>query len=235
MNHYLTMKKLPESERPYEKFMTMGASALSDADLLAIVLRTGSKNKSAVDLARELLASGRGNLLNLYDLSIAELQQYEGIGRVKAIQLKAIAELSQRISATANRRQISISDASTIADFYMERMRHYREEHLLCAYFDYKCHFLGDDEITVGSVCSSIVPPAEIFSRALKAGASRLILLHNHPSGDPSPSEEDLLVTGRLSKGALLVGLELMDHIIIGDRTYYSFLENHDLLESDRN
>lgn len=229
MTKHFTMKTLPESERPYEKFLAHGEESLSDAELLAIILKTGTKQENSVDIARRILQGNHNNLLNLYDLSYRELLRYPGIGPVKAIQLKAVAELSKRIARTQSGYQLKMDNPSTIADYYMEQLRHQKEELLVCAFFDSKCNFLGDVVISKGSVNYAYVSPRDIFRHAFDYEAVMMILLHNHPSGDPTPSEDDISVTYRIEKGARILELQLVDHIIIGDKTYYSFKENGQL------
>ena len=221
-----TIKELPASERPYEKFLSLGASGLSDADLLAIIIKTGTKDKSAVDIAQEILSGRHGNLLNLYEMSYDELIQISGIGQIKAIQLKAVAELSMRISKAKRARSIRMNTPVTIADYYMEQMRHLQQEVVICAYFDVKSRFLGDKFISKGSLSSSVVDISSVMRTALEKNASKIVLLHNHPSGDCTPSKDDIAVTNRLAEGSRIFSIELCDHIIIGDNEYYSFYEN---------
>ncbi len=221
-----TIKELPASERPYEKFLSVGASGLSDADLLAIIIKTGTKDKSAVDIAQEILSGRHGNLLNLYEMSYDELIQVSGIGQIKAIQLKAVAELSMRISKAKRARSIRMNTPVTIADYYMEQMRHLQQEVVICAYFDVKSRFLGDKFISKGSLSSSVVDISSVMRTALEKNASKIVLLHNHPSGDCTPSKDDIAVTDRLAEGSRIFSIELCDHIIIGDNEYYSFYEN---------
>ena len=221
-----TIKELPASERPYEKFLSLGSSVLSDADLLAIIIKTGTKDKSAVDIAQEILSGRHGNLLNLYEMSYDELIQVSGIGQIKAIQLKAVAELSMRISKAKRARSIRMNTPVTIADYYMEQMRHLQQEVVICAYFDVKSRFLGDKFISKGSLSSSVVDISSVMRTALEKNASKIVLLHNHPSGDCTPSKDDIAVTDRLAEGSRIFSIELCDHIIIGDNEYYSFYEN---------
>lgn len=221
-----TIKELPASERPYEKFLSLGASGLSDADLLAIIIKTGTKDKSAVDIAQEMLSGRHGNLLNLYEMSYDELIQVSGIGQIKAIQLKAVAELSMRISKAKRARSIRMNTPVTIADYYMEQMRHLQQEVVICAYFDVKSRFLGDKFISKGSLSSSVVDISSVMRTALEKNASKIVLLHNHPSGDCTPSKDDIAVTDRQAEGSRIFSIELCDHIIIGDNEYYSFYEN---------
>ena len=201
---HISMKNLPESERPYERFQILGAEALSDAELLAIIL----------------------NLLNLYEIGYEQLLERRGIGPVKATQLKAIAELSKRIARTGRGYHLSMNCPSSIADYYMEELRHRREEAFMAAFFDSKCKFLGDSVIATGSISYAYVSPMELFRKALLRNAVMIVILHNHPSGDPTPSTEDKKLTEQIRAGASVLGLTLADHIVIGDQQYFSFREN---------
>lgn len=225
MDRHVIVKELPESERPYEKFIKYGAGALSDAELLAIIIKSGTKDKTALELSRELLCQRHRNLLNLYEMSMEEMMRTNGIGRVKAIQLKAVAELSMRIARTQRGYQLRLDCAGSVADYYMEQMRHEKQEVLMCAYFDAKANFLGDARLSVGSTSYAYFSPREVLRGALEKNASVLILLHNHPSGDPSPSKDDMRVTERMRECAALFDICLADHIIIGDNQYFSFKE----------
>ena len=226
MSNHNILKNLPESERPYEKMISQGAEVLSDSELLAIILRSGTKKYTSIELARNLLEKGQKNLLNLYDFSLEELINFDGIGKVKAIQLKAVAELSQRISRTTKVNKITLNNPKSIADFYMEQMRHLKHEILLCSYFDAKCNFLGDTTISQGSSNCASFSCRDIFKAAFDKSASQIILLHNHPSGDPKPSKSDIHVTRRVRENAEILSFCLADHIIIGDNQYFSFREN---------
>ena len=226
MSEHFTMKNLPESERPYEKYLLYGEESLSDAELLAIILKTGTKEANSLDIAREILTGNHNNLLNLYDLSYHDLLQFSGIGNVKAIQLKAIAELARRIAKTSSGYQLKMNNPNSVANYYMEQLRHLKQEQLVCAFFDAKSNFLGDAVISKGAVNYAYVSPREIFRYAFDYEAVMIILLHNHPSGDPSPSEDDIQITSRINKGAQILQLELVDHIIIGDNKYFSFKES---------
>lgn len=226
MQNFNSIKNLPISERPYEKFLSMGASAMSDAELLSIIIKSGTKEYNSLDIAHSLLKDNNGNLLNLYDFSLEDLMKFQGIGKVKAIQLKAIAELSKRISKTMSRERLKMDEPCSIAAYYMEQLRHEAKESLICALFNSKCVFLGDSVISTGSDNYAYVSPKDIFQFALDKNAVLMILVHNHPSGDPNPSEDDVNITRRIKNGADLLGLELADHIIIGDNDYFSFREH---------
>ncbi len=213
-------------ELPYEKCIAKGVEYLSNAELLAVVIRTGTNGRSAVELGQEILDLQAGDLLNLYQLNLNELQRVTGIGKVKAIQLKCIGEISKRIASANRFSQIVLNDAETVATYYMEQLRHREKEHLLISMYDSKCRLLGDEIISIGTVNASLVSPREIFLKAMEYHAVHIILLHNHPSGIAVPSQSDKKVTDRVRQCGDLLGIELSDHIIIGDNEYYSFKEH---------
>ena len=224
------IQELPLSERPYEKCLQSGPQVLTDAELLAVILRPGAVGKSALDLARSVLDLPGGNgksLTGLHHRSIQELKQIRGIGTVKAIQLQCIAELSVRMAQAGAREHLSYDQPETIAAYYMEKFRHEEQEVLMCMMLDTRNHLLGEIFLTRGTVNASLISPRELFVAALKYQAVHIILVHNHPSGDPDPSQEDFDVTHRISEAGELLDIHLLDHIIIGDRRYISFREQH--------
>ena len=225
MHHNFIIKDLPETGKPYEKCMTYGAEYLSDAELIAVLIRTGTKGATSIELANQVLAKNQGGILNLYQMTLEELMQISGIGKVKAVQLKCMAELSKRLARTRRRQNFSLTDASSVAAYYMEQFRHEQQEKLLVAMFDAKCSLLGDKVISMGTVNASFISPREIFLAALNQKAVQIILLHNHPSGHPFPSNQDKISTEMIKKCGDLLGIRLADHIIIGDNRYYSFKE----------
>lgn len=225
LNH-MKLKDFPQSENPYEKCEKFGPVYLSDAELLAIILRTGTRGIDAVGVARNLLSIGEGGLLNLYQLSSSKMMEIDGVGRVKAIQLQSVGEISKRIASKTKGNMLCMNSAKRIADYYMEQYRHEDREHLVAIMLDTKCHFLSDKVISIGTINASLVSPREIFISAMEAKAVTIILLHNHPSGDPIPSAEDKVVTKRITQCGKLLGITLLDHIIIGDQKYYSFRED---------
>lgn len=225
MNDHLTVKELPDSEKPYEKFLKYGPSALSDAELLAVIIKSGTNGLKSIEVAQNFLNLKNKNLMNLYEVSYDEMLSMKGIGKVKAIQLKCIAELSSRIAATRYLDRICLNSPDSIAAYYMEKLRHENQEYLITCMFDSKCQLMDDAVITKGSVNSSIVPPREIFIKALEKRAVHIVLVHNHPSGSAVPSREDDEVTDRIAKAGALLGITLTDHIIIGDRKYFSYRE----------
>lgn len=223
------MKKLPESERPYEKCFHYGAECLSDSELLAVILRSGTQGQNSLLLAQRLLqcmeASSYSGLMGLLHISVEDLMKIHGIGQVKAVQLKCIGELSKRIAKTAARPQLSMNDPSSVAAYYMEELRHEEQEIVICMMSDAKGHFLGDKLLTRGTATGSLLTPREIYMEALRRHAVSLILIHNHPSGDPTPSPDDMQITARIYQAGEILGIHLLDHIIIGDQRYCSFRE----------
>ena len=230
MTQHITARDLPVSERPYEKCLLAGPQALSDAELLAVILKSGSRQMNVIALAQSILQADGKNLLNLYHMSLEELMRFPGIGKVKAIQLKCVAELSRRSARTDRRERVCLSNAESVAAYYMERLSDEPQEHLLVSMFDSKCHLIGDSVLATGSVSAVLGSPREIFLRLFEKKAVFFILLHNHPSGDPSPSREDFALTHRIRSCGELMDVELTDHIIIGDNRYYSFRENKQIL-----
>ncbi|MDO4345528.1 MAG: DNA repair protein RadC [Eubacteriales bacterium] len=226
MDHQ-TIKTMPDAERPYEKCLDSGPSSLTDAELLAVILRTGTPGRTSVELAREILnrAEGTSGLFGLHYLTIPELCKIKGVGKVKAVQIQCITELSRRIAKAAAGEGHIFQNAEAIAGYYMEDFRYLLQEQVMLLMFDTKGMLLGERIISIGTVNQSCISPREIFLEALKHHAVYVILLHNHPSGDVTPSPEDSLVTERMRQAGEILGIELMDHIILGDRRYFSFRE----------
>lgn len=215
-NGFGTMKSMPESERPCEKCLAKGAGSLTDAELLSVILRTGSKGESALALSRKVLEED--GILGLYHRSVSDLQGIRGVGRVKAAQLKCIAELSKRIARAGFSENVCFTEPEEIAAYYMEDLRHREQEILLLVMLNSKNVRIQDTVISKGTVNASLISPREIFIEAMRHQAVSIILLHNHPSGNPSPSREDVLLTERVRQAGVMLGIELLDHIIIGDR-----------------
>ncbi|MCI9417816.1 MAG: DNA repair protein RadC [Eubacterium sp.] len=227
MNQHLTVKELPDSEKPYEKCLQYGAECLSDAELLAVIIRTGTAGKKSIEVAQDILNRNQRNLLNLHHLSMKDFMEIPGIGTVKAIQLKCLAEITKRMTKATRIREVSLNNASSVALYYMEELRHENREKLMLCMFDSQSVLLGDEMISVGTVNASLVSPREIFIRALMRQAVHIILLHNHPSGVPLPSTQDKLVTRKIQECGEMLGIHLSDHIIIGDNQYFSFKEEN--------
>ena len=221
------MKSLPESERPYEKAAIHGAESLSDAELLAVILRSGTKDATARDLAEQILKLGNPDgLPGLLHHSLADYQEIRGIGSVKAVQLFCIGELSKRIWKSAKvTSELICRNPAVIAEYFMEEMRHKEQEFLKMLILNTKNVLMKDIDISKGTVNASLATPREIFIEALKYRATSVILLHNHPSGDPTPSNDDCLFTKRVAEAGKMIGISLLDHIIIGDNSYVSLKE----------
>ncbi len=222
----LKIKELPICERPYEKMSESGAEYLSNAELLAIIIKTGTKAYTAVELAQMVLKlSQDGRLSSLNNLSIEQLMKVKGIGRVKAIQIKAVLEFSKRI-ATSNGvvRQV-VKSADDVSNLMMEEMRYLKKEMFKAILLDTKNKVLKIVSISTGSLNASIVHPREVFSEAVKCGCNSIIFVHNHPSGDPTPSNEDIRTTDRLVNAGDILGIKVLDHIVLGDGRYVSLKE----------
>jgi DNA repair protein RadC len=230
-----TMKAMPEEERPCEKCIEQGPEHLTDAELLAVLLRTGRRECSALQLAEEILhlCPFESGLTGLLHLNLRQLRQVRGIGDVKAVQIVCLCELSRRISRREARRKISFDSPSGVAAYYIEALRCEEQEVVCALMLDTKNHRLGEAEIFRGTVNQSLISPRELFLSPFSYHAVSFILVHNHPSGDPSPSREDILVTARIRKAGELLGIRLVDHIIVGDGDYFSFMEHDMLAESD--
>lgn len=227
MNDKKNMKELPVSDKPYEKCLKYGAEHLSDAELLAAILRTGSNGITALELSRQILNSSRieKSLLGLHHLSIRDLMNHRGIGCVKAVQIKCIVELSRRMSKMSAENNLCFSHPETIAQYYMEDFRHSGQEQMVVMMLNTKSKLLGEQVISKGTVNASLITPREIFIQALHFHAVSIVLVHNHPSGDPTPSREDIQITKRIQGAGAMLGIELLDHLIIGDKKYISFRE----------
>ncbi|WP_346663525.1 DNA repair protein RadC [uncultured Merdimonas sp.] len=226
MNQSNTMKEIPKAERPYEKCEKLGAAALTDVELLAVLLRTGTRGENAISLAKRILYSaGETGILGIHQFSMERLKKIKGIGRVKAIQISCISELSKRLAKASYSSALNFSRPDTIAQYYMEDLRHERQEVMKLLMLNSKARLIGETNISRGTVNSSLITPRELFIEALQKDAVSIVLLHNHPSGDPTPSREDMLTTKRILDAGALIGIELLDHIIIGNNCYISFRE----------
>lgn len=224
MTHQPMLKDLPEEDRPRERMMHAGAEALSHAELLAILLRTGTKNESALLVAQRIL-NYIGSLHKLADMSYMELTEIKGIGTAKALQLLAGLELGRRMARSRMDEQAAIRRPQDAAHLVMESMRYYKREHFICLFLNTKNKVLAQETISIGTLDASLVHPREVFRAAIRHGSASVVCLHNHPSGDPTPSEEDIWITKRLMEAGELVGIEVLDHIVIGDQRYVSLKE----------
>lgn len=211
---------------PYEVVKECGVEELNDDELLAVFIRTGTKHQNAVEVAGLILDSfPERNLLGLCHIPWKELLKIPGIGEVKAIRLKCLAELARRIARTAAKKGLRFDRPETIWQYYRESLRHEEQEKVILIMLDQKLQLICDDTLSVGTVRESIVSPRELFLKALQQKAVQVMLLHNHPSGDPSPSNADLEITRKISILGEMMEIPLVDHIIVGDKTYCSLRE----------
>ncbi|ABW19306.1 RadC family protein [Alkaliphilus oremlandii] len=223
---YMSIKNMPMSERPREKLLSFGSQSLSNAELLAIILSTGTKDRTAIDLARSILNTSTEGLRGLKDCTIEELSQVKGVGLAKASQIIAAVELGKRISLTTKVNNYKIKGPDDVSNLLMEEMRYLNKEIFNILLLTTKHDIIAIENISVGSLNASIVHPREVFNRAIKRSSSAIILAHNHPSGDPNPSGEDINITKRLIEAGNIIGISVLDHIIIGDGVYFSMKEH---------
>ncbi|CAM4195132.1 DNA repair protein RadC [Paenibacillus endophyticus] len=220
----MILRDVPHEERPRERMMKYGAEALSHTELLAILLRTGTQRQSAVHLAGTILKQC-GSLRNLMDMSMEEMTSIRGIGPAKAIQLRAGIELGKRISRSQMGEAIIVRKPQDAADYVMEDLRYLKKEHFVCLFLNTKNHIIGRETLSVGTLNASLVHPREVFRAAISRSSASIICIHNHPSGDPTPSPEDITLTRRLAEAGQLVGIEVLDHLVIGDGRFVSLKE----------
>ena len=215
--------------RPYERCFACGAAVLTDEELLAVIFRTGTCGRDAIGLAGDVfrISGEEKGLSGLNSVTVQELMQVPGIGRVKAVQVMAVCELARRMALRNARAGEIFDSAGKVASRFMETLRHRETESVFLMMLDTKLRLIREEEISTGTVNSSAVSVRELLSSALRHKAVQIILVHNHPSGDPQPSGEDRELTMRLFQAGRLTGIMLADHVIIGDHRYYSFLEDH--------
>ncbi len=224
-----TMKCLPELDRPYERAELFGINTLTDSELLAVIIKTGTKNKKAVDVSRELLNAFNGNISELCNAGFTELQGVDGIGRVKAIQLKAVGELAKRISFGSMKRLVSARDTEAVSCLLLQQMGNLRQEIFKILLIDSRMRIFKMIDVSMGTLDRALVHPREVFYHAVKESCSRIIIAHNHPSGDITPSKEDFDTTELLMLSGSVLGILVHDHIIVGGDKYYSMREKGDL------
>lgn len=227
MKKHMILKEMPEDDRPREKLRHYGPSKLSNAELLALIIRTGYHKMTAVNLSRNILYHYEDDLSKLMGITVDELMgnpELKGIGLAKACQIVASIELGRRVRRTAIA-DIKFTSPEEVAFYFMEEMASLKEEHFRVILLDTKKKLIKIEEVSIGTVNASLVHPREVFVKAIRQHASTLILLHNHPSGDPQASAEDIKITNRLIEGGDLLGISIIDHIIIGEGCYLSFRE----------
>jgi DNA repair protein radc len=222
------IKDIPSESRPYERCFSCGPHVLTDAELLAVIIRTGVSGIQSVELAEKIihLTQNQG-IMGLTNLSAKELISIKGVGMVKAVQIMCIAELSKRIAMGKRKEKLSFTEPQAVAGYFMEEMRHKEKEELKVLMLDAKSGFIAESTVSTGTVNFAVASPREIFLEALKYKAVNIIIMHNHPSGDPAPSQNDFLCTRKIKEAGELIGISLIDHIIIGDNKYMSFSEKN--------
>ena len=231
----MKMKEIPNENRPYERCEKDGPEHLSDSELLSVLIRTGSQEQNSLELASSILALNYPDdgMLGLMHLTLPKLTSLKGIGRVKAVQLMCVGEISKRIwKRKARENQTAFCSPKAVAEYFQEDMRHLRQEQFYIMLFDTKQKLIRDVLISKGTVNTSLASPREIFIQALKYEAVSLrcqavsiILVHNHPSGDPSPSKQDIALTQKVLEAGSLIGIGLLDHVVIGEHSYVSMKE----------
>lgn len=224
----IKMKELPISERPYEKLKMYGAESLNNSELLAIIIKNGTKEYTALDLAKKVLNlndnENKEDLSFMQDVSIAEFMQIKGIGEVKAIQLLAVCELVKRINKPLNKKDIKIKDAKDVAKLLMNELKYEKREVVKIILLNSKNIVLKIKNISYGGTNFAMIEPKEILTEAIKLQAPKIIMVHNHPSGDTTPSKADFNITDRVYEAAEILGIKLLDHVIIGGNKYESVL-----------
>ena len=221
----ITIKELPELERPYEKLEWYGEKALSNAELLAIIIKTGTKKETSVQLAQKILKLNQteeDGINFLRNISIEELMQIDGIGRVKAIQLKAVGELANRMTMPSNIKKIKITHPSQIAKIMMEELKYQNTEILKIVLLNAKNQILKIKQMLLADSCLNSISINDILEEAIKTKAPKIILIHNHPTGDSTPSQEDFRFTEKVYEATGILGIDFLDHIVIGNNTYTS-------------
>jgi len=235
----LKIKEIPETERPYEKLELYGEKTLSNAELLAIIIKTGTKEETSVQIAQRILNLNydpqMGELNFLKSITMEELMQIKGIGRVKAIQIKAICELAIRMSKPSNFKKIQIKSTEQLANLVMEELRFEKREYVKLFLLNNKNEILKNIDTAIGGTNFANVNMKEIIGEALKIKAPKMILVHNHPTGDPTPSKADITFTDRLYNAAKMFDIELVDHIVIGNMNFKSiFVETKKMIEKSK-
>jgi len=218
----MKIKSLPQSERPVEKSMSQGIGRLSNPELLAILLGTGTREKSAIGLAEDIIAADRRGISYLAESSVEELMKINGVGQFKAARVMAAVELGKRISTSPRSKRVHVKSTDEIARLFLDDMRYENREVFKALLLNPKSEIICIETVSVGELTSTLIHPREVFSQAVKRSAAGVVFVHNHPSGDPTPSQEDIETTERLEACGTLLGIKVIDHIIIGDGRYVS-------------
>lgn len=229
----IKMKELPVSERPYEKLELYGAESLTNSELLAIIIKSGTKENTALDLAKKVLSlndsTNKEDISFLQEISIVDYMNIKGIGKVKAIQLQAVSELAKRINKPINKESIKIKESKDVAKLLMSELRYEKREKVKLILLNSKNVVIKIKDISYGGSNFAMIEPKEVLNEAIKLQAPKIILVHNHPSGDVTPSKADFNITDRMYEASEILGIKLLDHIIIGDNKYESILRTKEL------
>jgi len=214
------IQDIPEEERPRERLIRNGPESLSNAELLGIILRTGSREENVVNLCSRILTEYSIKQLSLANIS--RLMQVHGVGKAKAAQISAVFELARRLETFVEEPKRKVCSPKDVYTLMYPKMREQKKEKFITLCLDTKNQILREEVVSVGSLNASIVHPREVFKSALMESSASVIMVHNHPSGDPSPSREDIMVTEKMVEGGKLLGIDVLDHIIIGEGRYVS-------------
>jgi len=220
-NYRYTIKELPEDERPREKLLRNGSEYLSNAELIALIIRTGNRERTAVELAQDIL-NYFGGLKSLVNLSMEEIQKIKGVGIAKSAEIKAVVELYKRLSASSARERLIVKNPQDAANIVEPELRYLKQEEFRIILLDVKSQVISVPCISKGGLDSSIVHPREVFKPAIKRSSAAIIMVHNHPSGVPDPSNQDIEITEKIIEAGCVLGIEVIDHLIIGDGSYIS-------------
>ena len=221
----IDFKSIPESDKPRERLYNYGSENLSNEELISIILKTGMKGYSVKEVSLKLLEY-LGDISKLKDIGLSSLTNIDGIGKVKAIELKAAIELGRRVYESNHEKKIKLNNALAIFDYFKNILGDKKQEYFYAVYLDTKGNYLGKKCLFIGTINNSVVHPREIFKEAYLLSANGIICIHNHPSGDVTPSKEDILLTLRIKEIGMIHGINLLDHVIIGNNSYYSFHDN---------
>lgn len=224
------IKKIPKEDRPYERLINLGVESLSNEELLAIIIKSGTRNESSKDIATKLL-SNIGGIKKLNDINLELLKRYNGIGNVKACIILATIELAKRINNEIDTiKNVKLTSSDLVYKFYKDKLGNKKQEYFYAVYLDNSKKIIGDKLLFIGTINYSLVHPREVFKEAYLKGASAIICVHNHPSGNVLPSKQDYDVTNNLISVGKILGIKIVDHVIISSNNYYSFLENDDIV-----
>lgn len=224
------IKKIPKEDRPYERLINLGVESLSNEELLAIIIKSGTKEESSKDIANHLL-SDIGGIKKLNGITFETLKKYNGIGNVKACILISVIELAKRINKEIDTlKNIKLTSSDLVYKYYKNILGRKKQEYFYAIYLDNSKRIISDKLLFIGTINYSIVHPREVFKEAYLNGASAIICVHNHPSGNVIPSKQDLDITNNLINVGKLLGIKIVDHVIISNNNYYSFLENNDIV-----